>query len=136
MKSKNFHTSYNLLANSINQVIQYFLTKLFHFSYEILNAPSEKSTFFFQCCFMSEKQILMSFRFFFFLGIISQKGDLLFNGEASFLSGGVTHGGGIGFHGGGGSKKSWDGGGAPHAPTPTHTPTPQWETLPIFLSIY
>ena len=63
---------------------------MFHFSDKILNTPSENfcgiSAIFFQCCFMSEAQVLMTvsdlFCFFFW------KGALLFKWGASFLSGG------------------------------------------------
>ena len=50
MKLRNFSTSYNLLAKSIDQVIQYSTTKCFTFSYEILNAPCEKITFLWNFC--------------------------------------------------------------------------------------
>ena len=66
-----------------------FSNKLFLFSYEILNAPSKRENqvfveflpSFFQCCFMNETQVLMTVSSFvwFFLGIISWKGALLFN---------------------------------------------------------
>ena len=85
------------------------------------------SVIFFQCCFMSETQVLMSFPIFRFSGFCSrnnfleggftfQCGDVFFSWEeASFLSEGVLHGNGIGFDGGGLQKNNnrMGGGGVP-----------------------
>ena len=89
MKSRNFSTSYNLLAKLINKVI-YFLTNCFTFLMKFWMLQVRKSNFcgisaiFFWCGFMSEIQVLMTasnFGLFFFLGIISWNGALLFNGR-------------------------------------------------------
>ena len=92
---------------------------MFHFSYQILNAPSEKnlifgiSVTFLQCFFMSETQVLTAVSRNHFL-----EGDFTFEYETSFLSGegcpSVPRGGF--FWGGGGRGRgeskiiSWDGG--------------------------
>ena len=74
---------------------------MFHFYYKIWNAPSEKVTFlwnliFFQCCFMSETQVLMTvsnFRGFFsrnhFLrgGFTFQWGNFIFKWGAPHRGG-------------------------------------------------
>ena len=58
--------SYNLLAKSINQVYNIISNKLLHFSYKILNAPSEKITFLWNFChlfpvlFYEWNQVLMT----------------------------------------------------------------------------
>ena len=85
MKSRNFSTSYNLLAKSIKQYN--IFNKLFKSRFRVISA------IFLQSCFMSETQVLMAVSNFFcfcFLGIISWKEALLFNVRASFLSGGGT----------------------------------------------
>ena len=58
-------TSYNWLAKSINQIIWYFLTNCFTFlqNFECSkweNHVSGISLIFFQCCFISETQLLMT----------------------------------------------------------------------------
>ena len=108
-----------------------FSNKLFLFSYEILNAPSKRENqvfveflpSFFQCCFMSETQVLMTVSNFvwFFLGIISWKGALLFN------DGCVGNEGGIGFDWGDFQKNHGMRGRCPHLPCPL----PLWETLNV-----
>ena len=78
-----------------------FPNKLFHFSYEILNAPSEKITFLWNFCHLLSffpvlfyewnKSINGSFTFFLFLlGIITWKGTLFFNGGLFFSWGCFT----------------------------------------------
>ena len=66
---------------------------MFHFSSEILNAPSEKITFLWNrfvvsAIFTSVKQVLMKVSNIsgFFLGIISWKGASLFSGGSLFFS--------------------------------------------------
>ena len=71
-----------------------FSNKLFLFSFKILNA------IFFQSCFMSETQVLITVSNFFFLGIIFGRleGGFTFQWEGtSFLSGRAPHGGDINF---------------------------------------
>ena len=57
--------SYNLLANSVNPVI-YFLANCFTFLTKFRMLQERKSRFcgisttFFQCCFISETQVLMT----------------------------------------------------------------------------
>ena len=113
---------------------------MFHFGNKILNVPSfhfyEISAIFFQCCFIIERQVLMTVSNFsgVFLGIISWKGALLFNGGSLLSWGGgfifKWRGcpmGGSAFTGGGVQKKSWDGG------HPQCT-SPLWETLNMLSS--
>ena len=92
-----------------------------------------------QCCFMIEAEVLMIVSDFsgFFLGTISGKGASFFNTEggfrlgASFLSGGLPHGGHRFWWGGFEKKCSWWGWGAPHVP-----PCPLlWETLIHLINI-
>ena len=89
MKSRNFSTSYNLLAKSINQAIQHFLTNCFTFLTKFLMFQVRKSRYsgislLFPVLFYEwNTSINVSFWFWgvFLLGIISWKGALLFNGR-------------------------------------------------------
>ena len=62
----NFFTSYNLLAKSISQIISHLLANCFTFCTKFWMLQVRKSRFCgisaisFQCCFMSETQILMT----------------------------------------------------------------------------
>ena len=62
----NFFTSYNLLAKSISQIISHLLANCFTFCTKFWMLQVRKSRFCgisaisFQCCFMSETQILMA----------------------------------------------------------------------------
>ena len=84
---------------------------------------------------MSETQVLMKFYFFgFFSRYHFLEGTLCLNGRG--VGGGLhlyvrgPHGGALALmRVGGGSKKSWDGGQLPHAPSPT------WETLNNVLKV-
>ena len=75
MKSLNFSMSYNLLAKSSNPVIYYFLTNYFTFlKMKYLWMLQVRKSFFVefvsffpQCCFMSETQVLMTVSNFFVL---------------------------------------------------------------------
>ena len=110
MVYNDFSMSYNLLANSVNQVIYFpanclsFLTK-FRMPQERKSRFCGISTIFFQYCFMSETQVLMTISNFseLFLQIISWKG-FIFKWEGH-------RGETINFDGGRGVKKSQDGGG-------------------------
>ena len=91
-----------------------------------MNAASEEITaIFFQCCFISETQVLITVSI--ILGVFSWTTN--FNWWALFLSGEGCLMQGIGFGRGGSSKKNHGmGGGSPHAP-PSPPPPPIWETL-------
>ena len=71
MKSRNCSTSYNLLAKSINQVISYLLSNCFPFLTKFWMLQVRKSRFsgisaiFFQCCFMSRTEVLITVSNFF-----------------------------------------------------------------------
>ena len=85
MESRNFSTSYNLLAKSFNQVV-YFLTNCFTFLIKFCMLKVRKSRFcemfanFFQCRFMNETQVSMTVSN--FLGLFSRyhflEGDFTF----------------------------------------------------------
>ena len=116
MKSRNFSTSYNLLAKLINKVI-YFLTNCFTFLMKFWMLQVRKSHFCgisAICYFMIETQVLMTVsRFFcFFLGIISWNGALLFNGGGFTFKWGRCPMGRVNFDGGF-SKKTMGWGGCP-----------------------
>ena len=111
----------------------WLFNKLFHFSYKILDAPSDKIAFLWNFCYLFSyavlwvKQVLMTVSDFsgFFSrihilerGFTFQWGGGCFSEWGFILKWGVPHGVGIGFdEGGGGSKKiiGWGRGG--HTPT-------------------
>ena len=110
-----------------------FCNKVFYFSYNILNAPSEKIMILwnfchlFQCCFMRETQVLMTVsRFFgFFSRNRFMEGNFTFKGWGGWgfifkWGRGVALWGGISFDGGRVSKKSCDGGGGTPPMPPPH----------------
>ena len=80
MKSRNCSTSYNLLAKSINQVISYLLSNCFPFLTKFWMLQVRKSRFsgisaiFFQCCFMSRTEVLITVSNFFFQESFPRRG--------------------------------------------------------------
>ena len=105
MKSRIFYMSNNLLANSINQVIQYLqtnsftlLTKFWMFEVRKLRSCGIFVIFVQLVLWVKHQYSSQIPIIFFFPGITSWKDTLLFNRGALFLSGdgvgwGVPHGG-------------------------------------------
>ena len=131
---KNFSTSYSLLAKSVNQVI-YFQTNCFTFRMKFWMPQVRKSRFcgisdiFFQCCFMSEAQVLITVSnfFCFFSKNHVLEGGFTFQWMGFIFKwvGDTPWGGSIGFDGGGGVA----------CPLPPPCP-PLWETLSTSLALF